>query len=352
MDRASLEDFAREAEEFVSSLSEKDRRALADLLIRVLRLEDPVPPSDPERPVCPVCGSDRLVMYGRTAKGTQRWLCGDCGKVRCAGVGGIMLHTKLPPETWKAYVPLFIDHITSPKVAERLGVQQRTAWFMRIRTLEALYKNLPSFQLISGSAVQIDEIYFRESFKGTRFEDLEDPPREPHGEDSRGAMKKGISNDQICVVTGVSDSGDFFYDVACRGALTHEAAERSLQGRVGAGTLVVTDHHRSYAKVLGQMGVALHTAVEGREHGDLSHINHVHGAIRAFMRPFMGVSTKWLHLYMGWFKWLRVFDAGSRGAAPCLRQILSGNYDHTYRAIQARWPPFRDRQMGELKYSS
>ena len=115
---------------------------------------------------CPECGSGELVRNGHTRKKTQRWICRDCGRTRCAGAGPIMLNTKLPYETWNEYIPLFVDHVPSPKVAQRLHVQQRTAWFMRIRVLEALFKNLPAFQAIAGRGVQVDEIYFRESFRG------------------------------------------------------------------------------------------------------------------------------------------------------------------------------------------
>ena len=348
-----------EAQEFADMVFDtmaRMDRASRDALVAMLR--ERLLPDVTEAQVasgelrCPVCGSRELVRNGHTRKNTQRWACKDCGRTRCAEAGPIMLHTKLPYKTWHEYIPLFVDHVSSPKVAQRLHVQQRTAWFMRIRVLEALFKNLPAFQAIAGSGVQVDEIYFRESFKGTRFEDLEEPPREPRGGKAGGTAKRGISNDQICVVTGVDDAGQFLYDVVCRGPLTVEAAKSSLDGRINSGAIVVTDRHRAYPKALESIGAAFHEAVSSEDHGKLERINHIHSSIRTFMAPFRGVSTKWLHLYLCWFKWLGCYARDGPGIRTCLRQVLKGTYDHTYRDIKGMRLPFRDACMKPLKYAA
>jgi hypothetical protein len=111
--------------------------------------------------------------------------------------------------------------------------------------------------------VEVDEIYFRESFKGTPFEGLENKPREPRHD--RIGSKQGISDDQICVVTAYDDAGSFFFDVACRGALTHDIALDTLKGRISSGAIVNTDKHRAYSKVMREIGVALHNAVSSKE---------------------------------------------------------------------------------------
>ena len=347
---------AQEFADMVLDTMARMDRASRDALVEMLRahllpdfLDAQVAPGELR---CPECGSGELVRNGHTRKKTQRWICKDCGRTRCAGSGSIMLNTKLPYETWYEYIPLFVDHVPSPKVAERLHVQQRTAWFMRIRVLEALFKNLPAFQAIAGSGVQVDEIYFRESFKGTRFGDLEEPPREPRGGKSEGTVKRGINNDQICVVTGVDDAGQFLYDVVCRGPLTVEAAKGSLDGRIDSGAIVVTDRHRAYPRALEGIGAAFHEAVSSGDHEKLERINHIHSAIRTFMAPFRGVSTKWLHLYLCWFKWLRCYARDGPGIRACLKQVVAGTYDHTYRDIQGMGLPFRDARMRPLKYAT
>jgi transposase-like protein len=92
---------------------------------------------------CPCCGGVDLCRYGRTAAGNQRWQCKGCKAVRCFNATGTVLaNTKLSYGQWMLYAECFVDHLPSKLVCEKVGVCMKTAWFMRIRTLEALYNNL------------------------------------------------------------------------------------------------------------------------------------------------------------------------------------------------------------------
>lgn len=197
---------------------------------------------------CPVCGSTECIRYGKTRTGTPRWQCKACHHVRChLETGSILANSKLTEAQWMKFAECFVDHLPSKTVADRIGVCKKTAWFMRIRTLEAIHENLPSFQVKDGCGVEIDEIYFRESFKGTRFERMDIKPREPR-QDSNQDVRSGISDDQICVITALNDSGDFFYDVTCRGAITNEIAKEALGSLIGSGAIVNTDMHKGISE--------------------------------------------------------------------------------------------------------
>jgi anthranilate synthase/aminodeoxychorismate synthase-like glutamine amidotransferase len=138
----------------------------------------------------------------------------------CEVFGAIVTYAShLMHGKWMAFAECFIDGLSCKRTAEKIHVTPRTAWFMRVRTLEALQKNLPSFEVKADSGAEIDEIFFPESFKGISFKNLGRIPREPRRE-GRGTRTRGISNEQICVVTGINDNGDMFYDVACRGRRT------------------------------------------------------------------------------------------------------------------------------------
>jgi transposase-like protein len=169
---------------------------------------------------CPKCGCTDHMRNGHTRIGTQRYICKECGNTYCNIEGGLIIrNTKLDNSKWMAFAECFIDGLSCKRTAEKIHVTPRTAWFMRVRTLEALQKNLPSFEVKADSGAEIDEIFFPESFKGISFKNLGRIPREPRRE-GRGTRTRGISNEQICVVTGINDNGDMFYDVACRGRRT------------------------------------------------------------------------------------------------------------------------------------
>ena len=294
---------------------------------------------------CPKCGCTECIRYGMTRAGTQRWKCRECGSVRChRETGSILFYTKLDDSTWMDYAACFVDRLTCDEVAERLDVSHKTAWFMRLRTMQAIFPNLPSFQVKKGNGVEIDEIYFRESFKGTRFDGMEYMPREPRQDGP--SSKSGISNEQICVLTAFNDTDDFFFEVCCRGRLTSDMAMGSLENRICAGAIVNTDENKAYPKVMKELSVAVHDATNSKDHSALGRINEIHGDIRAFFSRFKGVSTRWLHLYFGWYKWRRSFRGNIDIAA---KQIVSGNYHNTWRSLRELGSPFRDEHMQPLK---
>ena len=245
--------------------------------------------------VCPVCGSDDAVKCGTTLSGTQRWKCRACGSVRCgAPEGRILANTKLPRSTWMAFIPLFLARLSCDKVAAALGVCHKTAWFMRVRMLEAVYDILPSFRT-EKETVDVEGIYFRESFKGV------------------GNTGSAAPGERFCVMA-TDDGEGFLYNIACRGSLDRYSAEHSLARCASIGAVEGPD--RVSAEVRQEKESALRDAV------------------RTFMKPFRGVSSKWLHLYMVWFK----FTVNPAVAATVSERISEGDYVHTWRGIRAMCP--------------
>lgn len=98
-------------------------------------------------------------------------------------------------------------------------------------------------------AVQ-DETYFRDSYKGCRKGTMSRPARKS----GRKAAKRGLSKQQVCVVTGIDDVGASFLVVFGRGMLGKERAYKVLNGRIGKGALVATDKVGAYPAVLDRLG--------------------------------------------------------------------------------------------------
>lgn len=299
---------------------------------------------------CPKCGCGSYVRNGHTLRGTQRYRCRDCGcTFTMLDHGEIMLYTKLDEDKWMKFAECFVDCLSCDKAAERIGVTHKTTWFMRIRTLEALCRNLPSFEVKAGCGAVLDEIYFNESFKGVSFKNLRNIPRESR--DGGDSDKRGISDEKICVATGINDNGDIFYDVTCRGAMTLEVTRSVLNDRISEGSIITTDNHRSYPKVLSELNVAIHEAHPADEHEALEPIDHVHSGMKSLINhTFKGVSTKWLHLYVGYFKWIGEFAKGGVSQIRiAAKQIRSGDYDHRWRDINIMPLPFKDSGMNKVK---
>lgn len=327
-------DIAESVRKQLGKLTPGHRREVIAALQAVIDAEMMSDAAQTEVRCCPVCGSVSIRKHGSTKSGGQRWRCRDCGKTFTAATGTILGATKLKAEVWKRYVECFVDRLPLRTCSVRCGVSLKAAFFMRHRILECLYKLLPSFQVEEGCEAELDETFFRESFKGnharsTNFK-MPRPPRRHGGK----LHTRGISNEQICVMTGVNDYGDIFYEIAKRGPLSKAAAQRVLSDKVKSGAIISTDKAAGYRLVLPKLGVAAHGAYgsKDRSGGTINRINNVHSLLDAFMEPFRGVSTRRLGAYLAWFKWLRTFDRkdGSIGDLA-LRQVAQGSYDTKWR---------------------
>lgn len=216
---------------------------------------------------CPFCGSVSIRKNGHDAFGAQRWQCSDCGKTFTAATGTILGSTKLKPEVWKRYVECFVDRLSLRECALRCGVGLKTSFFMRHRIIECVFKDLPSFQVEAGVSAELDETFFRESFKGSHDRSAFKLPR-PARHHGGKLHTRGISNERICVMTGVNDYGDIFYEVAKRGPLSKAAAQEVLAGKIRAGAIISTDKAAGYRLVLPQLGVAAHEAYDSNDRSE------------------------------------------------------------------------------------
>lgn len=343
---------AKQVSEYLGALSGEGREKAIEEIRNVL-YEAMMPRNDAGTiTCCPHCKKSDIIRFGKTSAGDQRYRCKSCGKTFSVGKYGMLLRlSKLPPEKWSQFAECFVDGNSSTVTAEKIDVTQKTAWYMRARTFQALAAHIPSFELKEGSDVQVDEIYFEESFKGVSLKQCRNiMPREPHvGENY--TVSRGISNEKICVVTGINDLGDFFYEVLCRGALTNEGAERTLEKRITAGTIVYTDRHKAYPKVLKDLHVALHKAIPSKIHDPLSRVNHLHSDIRGFLKRFHGVSSKWLEGYLMYFKWRKTFCSDVNvGQSVSRSQFSSGDYQIRRRFLGDMPLPFRDKMGRPTKY--
>ncbi|MBQ7978775.1 MAG: hypothetical protein IJ248_03370 [Candidatus Methanomethylophilaceae archaeon] len=204
--------------------------------------------------------------------------------------------------------------------------------------------------------MQLDEEYFRESFKGVSFRgkrlrQMEDPIRGSYRRGSAASMN-GISPEQICTVTGIDDMNQFFFDVCCRSRPTSDILFDVLRERICDGAIVNTDRLNSYPKALNELNVAVHNRYVPASHEGLNKVNALHSRVRLFLRRFNGVSTKWLCHYLAWMKWLSTFVKGRSLDKSCeiiSKHIIGGEYGFRTRTVPFMPIPFRDRELNELK---
>lgn len=294
--------------------------------------------SNVETPICcPRCSGGRYVKFGHTPSGGQRYLCHGCHRTFSEGsMRNLLSNSKLPAETWLEYCRCFANRYSLRKSAGICNVSLNTSFFMRRRILEILFKHLPPFRVSEGTDVQLDEIFIRESFKGSNRHG-----RIPRRSRKRGGLhKSGLNREPVCVMTGCNDIGDMFFDIAGKGKLSCMRGRAVAERWLRSGVIVTTDNEPSYRSVLRGLKVAEHSAYDDREHGHLAMVDSYHSRIRLFLHPFRGVSTRWLEQYLGWQKYAESF--GSETAEGILGRIFHGRYSTTRSKM---YPAKNDSEM-------
>ena len=282
---------------------------------------------------CPRCGCPSVVRRGRDARGRQRWLCRGCRRSFTASTLGPVSWSKLPPEAWEELASCMADAVPLRVVAERCAVSVPTAWFMRMRACEAMAGDLGPFRCGEGIEAQVDGTLVPESLSGggEAFE----MPRAAHRHGGEAAG--GVSNERVCVLAGENSLGDVFAEVCCRGRATKARVREMLEGRIGDGSVLVTDAHWAYAGVEEALGlsdaehVVCRSGDEGASEG-LGGVNALHSRLRGFLAPMHGVSTRRLQRYLDWFCWREQFRRGGRDRRELLfRHEAEGTYLYTRR---------------------
>ena len=331
----------------MAKLSKTERRRAIESVREVLRaaMFDDAAGDGYEIERCPRCGSVAVVKKGKSGNGEQRYLCRDCGRTFSGATNRVLGTSKLPRETWMAYAECFVLMLPLRECAERCGVCLKTAYTMRHRLIECLNAYSPEFHVGHGQACELDETYFPESFKGNHTKGSFKLPRKPRRR-GKQVHKRGLSREQICVMTGISDSNVTFLEVSGRGIVSRKRAMAALSNRIGAGAAVATDKASVYVDVLRDLKVAKHESYDSKDHskGTINRLNTVHSLLDSFMAHFKGVSTKHLSAYLEWFRWCRTFMAtDSRTAeATVARQLANGSCATRTSGMFNVQPPYMD----------
>lgn len=293
-----------------------------------------------EKPLiaCPHCGSIGTVRTGKTAAGTQRYICKDCKKTFTPKTNTIFSNSNLDQGQWYKIFKGIVERVSLQKIAEDIGMSVKCAWYNKhkIQTvLLALYGDQDTFQDIA----ECDECFARLSFKGKRdpnffITGLGRLPRHRRSstEKKEYLIKNGYSDivfndpeeldrllyksnflpgtnrDNVCILSGKDRSGNLYISPACLGNAEPRHIQSHFQERFASDAILVTDSSNAYgpfAKSRNLRYEKLESGQHSRGPYSLSRINAVHSNLRDYM-PKSGknlLATKYLDLGLIFFWW-------------------------------------------------
>ena len=207
---------------------------------------------------------------------------------------------------------------------------------MRHKILLAL-QQLPEVEaVLLGEVSELDETFVLESYKGKPLPETLGRKARKHG---ARAQKRGMSDEYICICTGIQRGGSAYALSANRAKPDAEELTGLYKEHIAQGTLVLCDGLKSYRELLT---VAECTVKDcsgiSRDEKCFYHLNTVngfHSYIKQRYHFYRGVATKYLNRY-------NVLFASAYRKAGALVELLikmllgvsNTNYYHSNKAVK------------------
>lgn len=269
---------------------------------------------------CPYCIHKENYRHG-TANGLQRYRCKLCKKTFNALTGTPLAHLRHKAK-WLDYLDAVAHSLTVRQAASDLDVHRNTTFRWRHRFLTWIKQDRPA---VLHGITEADETYLLESHKGSRK--LNRKPRKRGGK----ASKRGISNEQVCILVARDRSKQTVDFVTGNGAITQAILTTNLKPILDADTLLVSDSNPTYnafchAENISHEAVNLSQGqriIKGAYH--VQNVNAYHSRLKSWLLRFHGVATKYLPNYSGW---CRMMDEYSNLTPEMLLNSALGDFQH------------------------
>ena len=251
---------------------------------------------------CPHCTSVKVHKRGKK-RGVQMYQCNECKKWYSETTGTPLYDIKLKSK-WQSYLRCMEQGMPIKKIATELNISIQTSFDWRHKILSSLDQFVPK---TLSEEIECDELELPLNNKGSKTLDRE--PRKRGSDFKRNTEDKDIT--VVQVVTAVERNGNKYLKAVESKRLSKEEIEKVFEGKLFENAILITDKHPSYRAFAKDNPSIKHKALLAKEHVDkidksihLQKVNNVHSQLRKFLRPFNGVSSKYLQNYLNWYAYV------------------------------------------------
>lgn len=287
------------------------------------------------KPDCPYCGSHIIIRYGHKCK-KQRFFCKSCRKTFMPTTHTIMSNSHFPEEIWHEAIKDTVRGNALDYTANRIGCSHQAAFDMRHKILLALQQLPEACGACLGDVSEFDETFVLDCYKGKGLDSS--IPREPRRHGAK-AEKRGISNEYICICTGIQRKGDAIAASVNRAKPGAGELISIFEGHIADGTLALCDGLRSYHALPGIADCTVKdcTASGGADSCfyNLNTVNGFHSFIKQRYVFYRGVASKYINRYNA------LFSTAYRNVEGIIRRLLDvvlsvtgKNYYHSNRDVR------------------
>lgn len=314
---------------YIRKLSEEAVGRLLATVIGILKIED----IDIER--CPYCGSVHFVRFGKK-RGKQRYLCNECKRTFVTTTNTIMSMSHCSAPIWKEVISDTLTGNAIDFTARRLQLSHACVFDMRHKFLLTLQDVIKTEPVVLENVCELDETFVLECCKGKELPG--NVNREPRKHGAK-AQKHGISDEYVCINTGVQRDGGVVAEAVNRAKPDNSELEQVYTGHIGKNSLLLCNGMHGYASLAVLNGGCTVQSVDKSEEEtsffNLNTVNNFHSFIKNRYIFYRGVATKYLNRYNVLFTlaWRQKEDV----LASLYKKLLnpSGiNYHHTINDVR------------------
>jgi len=245
------------------------------------------------KPPCPYCKSPDVKRNGHDGQ-RQRFLCNICHRSFRETTNTIMIYSHFGEAVWKQMISDTIKSVPLKTSAKSLKMSHATAFAMRHKILLAMQDEAQRQPTVLSDVCEIDDTFVLESYKGSKLpQDFWRASRK-HG---AVAQKRGISNEYVCISTGIQRKGPAYSMSVTRATPSRDDIDSVFKGHLGEDVLILCDGGKSYNVLAENYNCSLMTVDSNKGFANINTSNGFHSFIKERYNQFRGVATKYLNRY-------------------------------------------------------
>lgn len=238
---------------------------------------------------CRLCGSEKIISYGKYRTGIIRLFCNDCHHSFSALTGTIFEDRKIPISEWIEYlIHLFEFHsITTSARDNRNAYSTGRYWLFKVF---AVLKDFQKGIILEGN-IYLDETFF------TVVES-----KKKHKEN--GKEYRGISRNKLCVAAAYDEAGHILliYENTSKPSL--RSTWNALGSHIKPGSHLIHDGEKSHRILIEKLNLT-HEEYDSKllkelpdKENPLNPINEIHSLAKRFMNAHGGYNRDNLQDWM------------------------------------------------------
>jgi len=295
------------SEEWIASLT----RFETDLIKTYLDINDPkksdaVPEIDEPVKIeeCVHCKSHKIICYGHSKKGRQRYLCKDCGRTFTIVTKSFFKNTRISYEQWLKLMECEMIGSSLKETSYQTRLSVTSCFYLRHK----LYKALEEAQAEKlKKDVQLDTTFLDISFKG-----MKNTPKPIKGsrKNPKSESFPYMKDPQVCISTAADEKGGILFLISGYGAESSAKYQLHID-RYDQRCRIISDGSSSIRKFCKDNHFRCITLTEGyhktKDGKHISDVNSLHSDLKDLIRKKRNVSIRHLQGYLNWIVFKRRF---------------------------------------------